>query len=387
VHPRFRWYARIKYRMDPCYRAIVPHVPQGAFAVDLGCGLGMLPVLLGLCGRRALGVDWDPAKVACGLHAARGLNVEVVSGDAREFDLPACDVITLVDVLHYYPADVQRTLLHRCCAALRTGGRLLVRDIDASRGGGAGFTRGLERIATRLGINRGPEVRFRPIAELRADLEMLGFVVRDGDVGQFQPGNVLLVADLRPDGRNSQCPSCHRRSSSAHADALSENRTPLVSGDRFALLRLRTRSGHMFFLYQLSFSAAGRGTTGKRRASTAVLAGLSGYRRQPRAASPRCHLSRKHGHGRFSTATSLLVTARAGSCLESTHVYASVAPQCRSRSVPFKHDGLTAASDSYVIPWAASGRAGTKLCRPMRVAGTSGAVASGPHPEPHPRHR
>ena len=201
LHPRFRWYARLKYRLDPCYRAIVPLVPQGAFAVDLGCGLAMLPVLLGLCGRRALGIEWDPAKVACGLKAARGLDVQVVSGDAHEFELPACDVITLVDILHYYPADVQRTLLHRCRAALRAGGRLLVRDIDGSRGGAACFTRWFERIATRMGMNRGPEVRFRPIAELRADLEMLGFVVHSAEVSsRFQPGNVLLVADVRPDG-------------------------------------------------------------------------------------------------------------------------------------------------------------------------------------------
>ena len=207
LHPRFRWYARIKYRFDPCYRAIVPLVPQGAFTIDLGCGLGMLPVLLGLCGRRALGVEWDPAKVACGLHAARGLNVEVVSGDAREFDLPACDVITLVDMLHYYPADVQRTLLHRCRAALRADGRLLVRDLDGSRGGAAGFTRWFERRATRVGTNRGPEVRFRSIAEIRADLEVLGFVVHSDEVSsQFQPGNVLLVADLRANGGSNTAP-------------------------------------------------------------------------------------------------------------------------------------------------------------------------------------
>lgn len=216
VHPRFRWYARIKYRLDPCYRAIVPLVPEGAFAVDLGCGLGMLPVLLGLCGRRALGVEWDPAKVACGLHAARGLDVRVVSGDAHEFDLPACDVITLIDVLHYYPADRQRTLLHRCRAALRAGGRLLVRDIDGSRGGAAGFTRWFERTSTRLGLNRGPEVRFRPIAALRADLEALGFVVHSDEMsGQFLPGNVLLVADLRPDGGNNPAPVPGRLSPSS----------------------------------------------------------------------------------------------------------------------------------------------------------------------------
>src|SRR2546423_714684 len=83
LHPRFKWYARLKYLMDPCYRAIAQQVPEGAFAVDLGTRLGMLPVLLGMMGRRALGVEWDSEKVACGVHAARGLNVEIVEGDVR----------------------------------------------------------------------------------------------------------------------------------------------------------------------------------------------------------------------------------------------------------------------------------------------------------------
>lgn len=200
LHPRFKWYARMKYVMDPCYRAIAPLVPPGAFAVDLGSGLGMLPVLLGLYGdgRRALGVEWDAAKVACGVHAARMLDgVEVIEGDARSAPIPPCDVITLVDMLHYWDAETQRALLARCRAALRPGGRLLVREGDPAQRGGARFTRAIEAVVTRLGWNRGPAVRFRPIADLRVDLESLGFAVRVDDVAAHtHPGNVLLVAEL-----------------------------------------------------------------------------------------------------------------------------------------------------------------------------------------------
>ena len=197
---RFKWYARMKYAMDPCYRAIAPLVPPAAFVVDVGSGLGMLPVLLGVLGdgRRALGIEWDAAKVACGRQAAAGLDgVELVEGDARTTALPACDVLTLVDMLHYWDADVQRALLGRCRAALRAGGRLLVREGDPARRGGARWTRAVEALVTRLGWNRGPAVRFRPVAELRADLESLGFGVRIDEVAaRTHPGNVLLVCDL-----------------------------------------------------------------------------------------------------------------------------------------------------------------------------------------------
>ena len=194
---RFKWYARMKYVMDPCYRAIAAHVPPGTLTVDLGTGLGMLPVLLGLLGdRAALGVEWDVAKAEAGQRAAQGLTgITIVAGDARDYSLPACDIVTLVDVLHYYDDDTQRSVLARCRMALRPGGRLLVREGDGARRGGSRFTRAMEQAVTKLGWNRGPKVRFRPIAELEADLRELGFSVsRDEVAGKLHPGNVLLVA-------------------------------------------------------------------------------------------------------------------------------------------------------------------------------------------------
>jgi uncharacterized protein (DUF2062 family) len=199
LHPRFSWYVRLKYRLDPCYRAIAPLVREGTLAVDLGTGLGMLPVLLGVLGggRRVIGVEWDPKKVAGAVEAAVGLpGIEAVYADVRSFALPRCDVITLVDVLHYYDAPVQRELLGRCHEALATGGRLLVREGDRALGGGARLTRFIELCATRFGWNKGPQVRFRPIADLCADLELLGFVVAMQPVaGRLYPGNVLLIAE------------------------------------------------------------------------------------------------------------------------------------------------------------------------------------------------
>jgi SAM-dependent methyltransferase len=197
---RFRWYARLKYRMDPCYRVIGRQVGRGSFTVDLGTGLGMLPVLLGELGeqRRVLGVEWDPQRMRCGLHAIRGLpGVKMIKGDLHASPLPACDVITLIDVLHYYEADRQEALLERCRAALRPGGRLLIREGDGARRGSARWTRIVETCATRMGWNRGPTVHFRPIAELSAALVKLGFRVNEGEVAsRFLPGNVLLVAEL-----------------------------------------------------------------------------------------------------------------------------------------------------------------------------------------------
>lgn len=198
MHPRYAIYARMKYRMDPCYRAIAARVAPGASVVDLGTGLGMLPLLLGELGegRAVLGIEWDAGKAEAGQRAALGLTgVRIQQGDLRAAALPTCDVVTLVDVLHYYDAAGQRETLAQAAAALQPGGLLLVREGDGARRGGARWTRLVERAMVRLGWNRGPGVRFRPLAELVADLRALGLTVEwDDTAGRLHPGNVLLQA-------------------------------------------------------------------------------------------------------------------------------------------------------------------------------------------------
>ena len=189
----------MKYVMDPCYRAIAPLVPAGAFAVDLGSGLGMLPVLLGVLGdgRRALGIEWDARRsnAACTPRASCPTSASSRATRAP----PSCRRATSSrssTCCTTGTPSAQRALLARCRAALRPGGRLLVREGDPSRRGGARWTRAVEAVVTRLGWNRGPQVRFRPVDELRADLEALGFRVRIDEVAaRTHPGNVLLVCD------------------------------------------------------------------------------------------------------------------------------------------------------------------------------------------------
>jgi SAM-dependent methyltransferase len=194
-----RYFARWKYRLDPCYRRIAALIPDGAEVVDVGTGLGMLPIVLALLPgrRRVLGIEWDAAKLAAARAAAAGLDgVRLLDGDARRLPIPACDAITLVDVLHYEGPAAQRALLRRCAAALRPGGRLLVRECDASRPHGARSTRALEVLAVRLGWNRGSSLHFRAAGPLREDLEALGLVVTvEPLAGPLHPGNVLLCAE------------------------------------------------------------------------------------------------------------------------------------------------------------------------------------------------
>lgn len=197
--PHFKFYAWFKYRMDPCYLAVASLVPPNTFTVDIGTGLGMLPVLLNQWGgqRSCLGIDHDGAKVRAASVAAAGLEgVTFSEADVLSYDLPPCDVVTLVDVLHYYNPEVQLRLLERCAKALRPGGLLLLREADFMHKGGGNWTRWLEKYVTLLGWNKGPRVHFRPIEDIAGDLAQMGFTVRKQAVaGSLYPGNVLLVAE------------------------------------------------------------------------------------------------------------------------------------------------------------------------------------------------
>lgn len=195
--PSIRHYVAWKIRLDPVYRAITDGLPDRVELVELGCGLGILPILaceLGT-GRRALGVDWDEAKTAFARRAAHDLPVRIERFDVRSFEPPPCDVIAIVDVLHYFDDETQRAILARAARALRPGGVLVVRDGDGGREGSA-WTRAIERLAVRIGWNKsGARPRFRPIAAVVADLEGEGLACEVvPTAGPLHPGNVLVRA-------------------------------------------------------------------------------------------------------------------------------------------------------------------------------------------------
>ncbi|MBL9002817.1 MAG: DUF2062 domain-containing protein [Myxococcales bacterium] len=194
--PRYRFYARMKYRLDPVYRELLSRIPPGAHTVDVGCGQGLLGTALAELGegRSCHGIDWDAVKIAAAQQAAASRSaVTLQTGDARTAELPACDAVALIDMLHYYDADTQRVLLARASSALRPGGQILLRETDPERA--SGRTRFFERLMVYFGWNRAPQVHYRPLSALRADLEALGLAVEQCDVaGSTHPGNVLLQA-------------------------------------------------------------------------------------------------------------------------------------------------------------------------------------------------
>lgn len=198
LHPSHSWYALGKVRWDPCYRAVARLVPPGTLTVDLGSGIGILASLLAELGegRRIHGIEFDARKHAASLKATAGLaTVNLVRGDLRSAPIPECQVVTSIDVLHYFEAEQQTGLLRRVADSLPSGGLLLIRETDGGRRGGVWFTKAFEQISMLLRWNRGATRHFRSPAEWTAALAAVGFGVSVRELsGRMNPGNVLLVA-------------------------------------------------------------------------------------------------------------------------------------------------------------------------------------------------
>ncbi len=193
---KHRHYVRFKLPMDPVYRQVCEGVSAVDRIVDLGTGLGSLPALLALRkqGREILAVDWDEEKIETARLACKTLPaVTCIRADVHEYEIPAADVICLVDVLHYYALDRQRRLLSRGARALREGGVLVIRETD--RGSRSLLTQWIEGVAVRVGWNKGPGLCYRTRQELVHELESLGLnCAAEGASSRVHRGNILIWA-------------------------------------------------------------------------------------------------------------------------------------------------------------------------------------------------
>lgn len=147
------YFAKGKLGADPVFAAILRQglIPDNARVIDLGCGQGVLLALLAVTQDPLYRSQW-PAGLpplprgivtrgfdlrADAIEAARvalGHGAQVAVSDIRDARLTECDVVTILDVLHYIDYDAQRRLLERVYAALPPGGRLLLRAGDADMG-------------------------------------------------------------------------------------------------------------------------------------------------------------------------------------------------------------------------------------------------------------
>ena len=213
---RFAWrFAHGKLGMDPVFRHLMSRglIAPRAQVLDIGCGQGLLASLLRAAetaaarshwpadwapaphGVRVKGIELMPRDVERARRALGDTVAEFVCGDMRHTPFPACDVVVILDVLHYIDIAEQNRVLERVRAALRSSGRLLLRVGDAGARRGFAISQWVDRMVTRLRGHSVAPVYGRTLPEWIAQLRQLGLHVEPRPMSQGTPfANVLLVA-------------------------------------------------------------------------------------------------------------------------------------------------------------------------------------------------
>lgn len=191
-------FVKWKMKLDPLFLALDAVVPRQAQVLDLGCGYGLATHWLATFTdtRTFVGIDYDEDKIRVAQQSAREhKRIRFDLGDILEVEYPGCDVVLLLDVLHYWTAEKQQLILDKARRALRPGGRLVLRDGARSETEAHRKVQRWEKFATRMGMNRTQEgLHFQTQAELEAMLQRAGFVRWELKPGAGNDSNVMLVA-------------------------------------------------------------------------------------------------------------------------------------------------------------------------------------------------
>jgi SAM-dependent methyltransferase len=224
-------FARGKLGRDPVFRYLVqqglllPPQQQGAPRVlDIGSGQSLLASLAHAMQQAAApsdlkrvpwpqawpmpspepwhytGIELMPKDVARARAALQDLPRPpcLINGNMCEASFPPSDVVVILDVLHYVDVAAQDQVLAKVHAALRPGGRLLLRIGDQDSKGGFAASQWVDRIVTNIRGHRAPPTWGRPLDAWLKTLRALGFVVRAVPKSEGTPfANVLLVAERR----------------------------------------------------------------------------------------------------------------------------------------------------------------------------------------------
>ena len=197
-------FARGKFKHDPimadllALQCLSRADASASRLLDLGCGQGLLFAALDASARLcrdpghpaawpaappiacARGFDAAPINVRWGRRmlanrAHPHLDAEISVADVRTVELPDCDIVVAIDLMHYMPHADQEKLLRKIAAALAPGGRLLLRVADAAQSRQTRASSLIDRAVSALRGQGWQPLWLRSAAEWHSLLSQLGF--------------------------------------------------------------------------------------------------------------------------------------------------------------------------------------------------------------------
>jgi SAM-dependent methyltransferase len=213
-------FVRGKLRYDPLYFGLLTSgvLCDRRTILDLGCGRGIALALIAEAGRLAEEGDWpaewgppvgrpvllgferDERLVAVAQRALDGA-ARVVRSDLTDPNLPAADLVLLLDVLHYLPGDLQVAVLEAAAAALDPGGALVLREPAAEGGVRFLLTRWAERVCALARRDWSQRFSYRSLAEWEALLRDCGLEAQSSPMSSGTPYSNFLTVATKPASR------------------------------------------------------------------------------------------------------------------------------------------------------------------------------------------
>lgn len=171
-------YVKSKVASDPVYRAALARL-RGVDGpvLDVGCGIGLLGQIIRAAGlaTEVVGIDFDERKIESAREATAGIPaLRFELGDARQ-RIDFAGSVVLLDLLHYFRDDEQRTILENAASYARPGDLVIVRDCIDDGSWRYRATWLEETLATSLGWLRGERLNFPTAASIAAPFRGRGF--------------------------------------------------------------------------------------------------------------------------------------------------------------------------------------------------------------------
>jgi 2-polyprenyl-3-methyl-5-hydroxy-6-metoxy-1,4-benzoquinol methylase len=201
--PLQRGYVRSKLASDPVYAATASLIADTRLPLlDIGCGMGLLGLYLNAAGytQPYLGLDHDPRKIAAGqtaaMRAGLAATMRLQCADVAELP-PLHGHVTLLDVLHYLPAQRQLDLLAAATGHLAPQGRLIIRNVLREKNWRFHATR-IEEFFLRIsGWIPGGAQHYPDAMSLCAALESQGLEIQMQELRGRTPFNSYLLVACR----------------------------------------------------------------------------------------------------------------------------------------------------------------------------------------------
>jgi SAM-dependent methyltransferase len=198
LYPRhLRSYVYWKVRSDPAYGAVLDHLRgrETEPVLDLGCGIGLLALLLrerGFSGP-ITGIDIDERKIAIARRIGR--DVEFIRGSAAG-PLPPNRNVVLLDLLQYLDTPSQGQILANVARAVPPGGVVVIRQGIRDGSWRYKLTKFVDNIGRAIRWNRGGRMNFPAREEILRHFD--GFRIETMPLRGKLPYNNYLFVLTRP---------------------------------------------------------------------------------------------------------------------------------------------------------------------------------------------